>query len=97
MRTSRSTLMTPPVQIMAATKTRSRAVKSGVKSQVSTGAMFSMTLCLCSTSQAAMMTAPIAPHGRTQPASALSGLRPMVSKMKLARPIRTPPPRAMSV
>ena len=72
-------------------------MKSGVKSQVSTGAMFSMTLCLCSTSHAPMITAPIAPHGITHPTTALSASRPMALKMKSVRPIRAPPPSAMSV
>ena len=38
-------------------------MNSGVNSFVSTGAMFSMTLCFASTSQAAMTTAPATPHG----------------------------------
>jgi hypothetical protein len=42
-------------------------VNSGVNSLVSTGAMFSMTLCFASTSQDPMMTAPAAPHGTASP------------------------------
>src|SRR5690606_16683290 len=42
---------------------RSTAANSGVKRRARTGAMFSMTLCLASTSHAPTMTAPIAPHG----------------------------------
>ena len=66
MSTSRSTAMPLPVHAMVARNARSRRVNSGVKSRVSTGAMFSMTLCLASTSQAAMTTAPTAPQGRIQ-------------------------------
>jgi len=89
--------MALPVRIITTTKIRSKAVKRGVNSQVSTGAMFSMTLCLYSTSQAAMMTAPIAPQGSTHSMMACSTLRPMAWKMKSVRPIRTAPPRAISV
>ena len=39
---------------------------SGVKSIVSTGAMFSTTRCFDSTSHAATITPPAAPAGRTQ-------------------------------
>src|SRR3712207_7505219 len=41
----------------------STAAKRGVKRRVNTGAMFSITLCLASTSQEATTTAPTAPHG----------------------------------
>ena len=74
---------------------RSMSVKSGVKSSVSTGAIFSMTLCLASTSQPAMMTAPMAQHGITHPVRSTSTSRPMAPKMNTVIPVRTPPPAAM--
>ena len=46
-----------PVQTMVARNASSTTVNSGVNSRVSTGAMFSMTLCLASTSQDPTMTA----------------------------------------
>ena len=55
-----------PVHAMVARNTSSTTVNSGVNSRVSTGAMFSMTLCFASTSQDPTMTAPIAPHGISQ-------------------------------
>jgi hypothetical protein len=70
-------------------------VKSGVKSSVSTGAIFSMTLCLASTSQPAMMMAPMAPQGITHEVRNNSRSRPMAPKMTPVIPIRTPPPAAM--
>ena len=70
-------------------------MKSGVKSIVSTGAMFSMTLCLASTSQPAMMTAPMAPQGIIHEVRSNSTSRPMALKMNTVIPIRTPPPKAM--
>ena len=57
-----------PVHAIVARNASSRIVNSGVNSLVSTGAMFSMTLCFASTSQDPMMTAPAAPHGISQPA-----------------------------
>src|SRR6267142_1689593 len=47
--TSRFTLMGLPVHTIVARNTSSRSVNSGVNSLVSTGAMFSMTLCFAST------------------------------------------------
>ena len=44
-------------------KASSSTVNSGVNSFVSTGAMFSITLCFASTSHAAITTAPATPHG----------------------------------
>ena len=51
------------VQTKATRNASSTAVNSGVNSRVSTGAMFSMTPCLASTSHPATTTAPTAPHG----------------------------------
>ncbi len=95
MSTSRSTSMPLPVQAIVSRKATSTAVNSGVNRRVSTGAMFSMTLCLASTSQALMRTAPTAPHGITHVVTSLSGSRPMAWKRNAVMPIRTPPPRAI--
>ena len=95
MSTSRSTAMPLPVHAMVARNASSRRVKSGVKRSVSTGAMFSMTLCLASTSHAAMTTAPTAPQGRIQVTTSHSGFRPMELKTNAVSAISTPPPRAM--
>jgi hypothetical protein len=84
-----------PVHAMVARNASSRRVKSGVKISVSTGAMFSMTLCFASTSHAAMSTAPTAPQGRIQVATSHSGLMPMEVKTNPVSTISTPPPRPM--
>ena len=55
MSTSRSTLMGLPVHAIVARNARSSTVNNGVNSLVSTGAMFSMTLCFASTSHEPMM------------------------------------------
>jgi hypothetical protein len=62
-------------------------------SLVSTGAMFSMTLCFASTSQAPMMTAPIAPHGISQPATNHSAFISMALNIIIVKPVKTPPSR----
>ena len=64
MSVSRSMSTPPPVQSSAPRNVTSTAAKRGVKRRVSTGAMFSITLCLASTSQEATRTAPAAPHGK---------------------------------
>jgi hypothetical protein len=76
--------------------TSSRTVKSGVNSRVSTGAMFSMTLCFASTSQDPMITAPTIPHGTIQPPINRSGFTPMDLNIIAVKPIRTIPPSAIS-
>ncbi len=95
MSTSRPTAMPLPVHAMVARNARSSRVNSGVKRSVSTGAMFSTTLCLASTSHAAMTTAPATPQGRIHVATSHSGLRPMELKTNAVSAISTPPPRAM--
>ena len=92
--TSRFTLMGLPVHAMVARNTNSRTVNSGVNSLVSTGAMFSMTLCFASTSQDPMMTAPIAPHGISQPATNHPAFIAMALNIIIVKPVRTPPPSA---
>ena len=57
-------MLTPrPVTTSVTRNVTSKMVKKGVKRRVNTGAMFSITLCLASTSQEATRTAPAAPHG----------------------------------
>ena len=71
-------------------------MNSGVNSLVSTGAMFSMTLCFASTSQDPTMTAPAAPHGISQPPMNHSGFISMAENIMTVKPVTTPPPSAMS-
>ena len=71
-------------------------MNSGVNSLVSTGAMFSMTLCFASTSQDPMMTAPAAPHGISQGPTNHSGFMSMAENIMTVKPVKTPPPSAMS-
>ena len=97
MSTSRSTSMPLLVHTMVARKASSTAASSGVNRRVSTGAMFSMTLCFASTSQAPMSTAPSAPHGTSQPAASHSASRPMDWNIASVKPVRTMPPKAISV
>ncbi len=85
-----------PVHAIVARNTSSRTVNSGVNSLVSTGAMFSMTLCFASTSQDPTMTAPIAPHGISQPCANHSAFVLMAWNIISVKPVRTPPPSAMS-
>jgi hypothetical protein len=67
-----------------------------VKTIVRTGAMFSITCCLDSTSQAATITAPAAPEGNTQEATC-SGRSELIGwRISPVSPTSTPPPRAMS-
>ena len=96
MSTSRFTLMGLPVHAIVARNARSSMVNSGVNSLVSTGAMFSMTLCFASTSQDPMMTAPAAPHGISQPATNQSGFIPMALNIMNVKKVMTNPPSAMS-
>jgi hypothetical protein len=60
------------------------------------GAMFSMTLCLASTSHVAMTAAPAIPHGRIQPWTSGSTSTPIAWKRAKVIAIRTPPPSAIS-
>ena len=83
------------VQPTATRKASSTAVNSGVNSRVSTGAMFSTTLCLASTSHPATTTAATAPQGRSHCETKSSGEIPMASKVPNMNAISTPPPRAM--
>ncbi len=73
------------------------AIVRGVKTRVSTGAMFSTTFCLASTSHAAMMSAPGMANGRIH--SARIGLRSTPTTWRAANvsPTRTAPPSARSV
>ena len=71
-------------------------MKSGVNRRVSTGAMFSMTLCLASTSHEPTRTAPIAPQGTSQSWAIQSGFIPMAVNIIIVNAVSTPPPRAMS-
>ena len=96
MSTSRFTSMPLPVQAMVARKASRTAVNRGVNRRVRTGAMFSMTLCLASTSQAPMMTAPAAPQGSSHPSASHSTSRPMALNMTPVNAVSTPPPRAIS-
>ena len=71
-------------------------MNSGVNSLVSTGAMFSMTLCFASTSQDPMMTAPAAPHGISQPPTNHAAFMSMAENIMTVKAVTTPPPSAMS-
>ncbi len=73
----------------------STAANSGVNRRVNTGAMFSITLCLASTSQEATRTAPAAPHGSSHDSMNGSTLIPMAWKIIAMNAVRTPPPRAI--
>ena len=56
---------------------------NGVKTLVRTGAMFSITLCLASTSHATTTTAPTAPQGSTH--AAMNGEGAIISILWLKR------------
>ena len=71
-------------------------VNSGVNSLVSTGAMFSMTLCFASTSQDPTMMAPAAPHGMSQRATNQSGFMSMARNIMNVKSTKVNPPSAMS-
>ncbi len=71
-------------------------MKSGVNNLVSTGAMFSMTLCFASTSQDPMMTAPAAPQGMSQGPTNHAGFLSIAANIMNVKILRTPPPSAMS-
>ena len=58
--------------------------------------MFSITLCLASTSQAATMTAAVAPHGSSHDSKKGSTSIPIASKISTMKAMRTPPPSAIS-
>ena len=74
----------------------STAAKRGVKRRVSTGAMFSITLCLASTSHEATTTAPAAPQGKSHDSMNGSGSIPMALNSTTMNAVRTPPPSAIS-
>ena len=95
MSTSRSMSTPRPVHSTVPRNMTSTAANSGVKRRVNTGAMFSITLCLASTSQEAITTAPAAPHGRTHDSKKGSMSIPMAWKIIAMNPMRTPPPRAI--
>ena len=79
-----------------AAATVSMAANRGVKSIVSTGAMFSTTCCFDSTSHAATITAPATPDGSTHSITRSSRPAPIGSKISAVSPSSTPPPSAMS-
>ena len=72
-------------------------IVSGVKTRVSTGAMFSTTFCLASTSQAATMRAPGTANGRTQSRDHRLGVDAHGCSTPTVSPMSTPPPSASSV
>ena len=96
MSTSRSTSIPLPVHAIVARKASSEAANSGVNNRVNTGAMFSITLCFASTSHDPMMTAPRAPHGTTHVPANHSTFCPIDSNITSVKPVRTPPPKAIS-
>ena len=85
-----------PVHAIVTSKASRAAANSGVNRRVRTGAMFSTTLCFASTSQAPTMTAPMAPHGSIHCWANHSTSAPMAAKLTAVKPVRTPPPKAMS-
>ena len=95
MSTSRSMPTPRPVHSTVPRKVTSAAAKRGVKTRVSTGAMFSMTLCLVSTSQEAIRTAAAAPQGSSHSPMNASGSTPMARNIMAMNAVRTPPPRAI--
>ena len=58
--------------------------------------MFSITLCLASTSHEAITTAPMAPHGSSHDWKNGSTSTPMAWKIIAMNAVSTPPPRAIS-
>ena len=84
-----------PVQSIVARNVTRTAAKRGVNSRVRTGAMFSTTLCLASTSQDATRTAPAAPHGSSHDSKNGSMSIPMARKIMAMNAISTPPPSAI--
>ena len=96
MSTLRSRWMPRPVHAMVARKVTSTAAKSGVNSRLSTGAMFSITLCFASTSHDATTTAPAAPHGTSHRSTNHSASAPMLAKIPIVNIVSTAPPSAMS-
>ena len=71
-------------------------MKSGAKSRVRTGAMFSMTLCFASTSQVAITVAPAMPQGPIQLSAYGSASMPMAWKRSMVSPTSTTPPSPIS-
>ncbi|MNW56935.1 hypothetical protein D3C74_346940 [compost metagenome] len=97
MRRPRSVSSREPAVASTTKSTSSMTTVSGVKTRVRTGAMFSTTFCLASTSQAATTSAPGTANGRTQPSKNGSGSIPTRFSVPNVRPSSTPPPRARSV
>ena len=95
MSTSRSTSTPRPVQRSVPRNTTSAAAKRGVKRRVSTGAMFSTTLCLASTSHDATTSAASAPHGSSHDSKKGSMSIPIARKISARKAMSTPPPSAM--
>ena len=96
MRTSRSKSMPRLVHTMAARNATSMAATIGVNSRVSTGAMFSMTLCLASTSHEAPTTAPSAPQASTHDETNSPASMSMAANAACVSAASTPPPSAIS-
>ena len=96
MSTFRSMSTPRPVHSTVPRNVTSTAANRGVKRRVNTGAMFSITLCLASTSQEATRTAPTAPHGSSHDSKKGSMSIPMAWKIIAMNAVRTPPPRAIS-
>ena len=86
-----------PVTAMPMIAATSITANNGVKTLVSTGAMFSITLCFASTSQATTTTAPTAPHGSTHDVTNRLTSMSIASKTPSVRAMRTTPPNAISV
>jgi hypothetical protein len=57
--------------------------------------MFSITLCLASTSHEATITAAAAPHGSSHDSRKGSTSMPMARKIVAMNTVRTPPPSAI--
>ena len=74
----------------------SMAANNGVKRRVSVGARLSRTLCLASTNQEAITTAPAAPHGISHDWKNGPGSIPMLVNVSAMNAQSTPPPSAIS-
>ena len=96
MSTFRSTSTPRPVHAIVARKASRTMANSGVKSRVSTGAMFSMTLCFASTSQDADDHRPDRARTGSATAPATRRSSPMASNIIIVKAVSTPPPSAMS-
>ncbi len=92
---SRSKSPATPETAYTTAATVSITAKSGVKSMVRTGAMFSTTRCFDSTSHAATTTAPATPDGSTHSTTRSATSVPIGSSTSAVSPMSTPPPMAM--